>query len=181
MEKIIYQGKIIEVVEKEISRNGKNQTFESARRSPGVRLIILKDDKILLSKEFRYELNGYDLRLPGGKVYDLLNEYNEAIRNNVDINKIAEKAAIKEASEETGIVVEDISFFHKSVCGATINWDLFYFIVNNFKDGSQNLEEGEDITFDYFTIKDVKEMCLNGLIQEERSALVLLRYINSLY
>ena len=70
MEKVTYQGKIIEVVEKEVEQDGKIQTFEFARRSPGTRLIIPKGDKIILSKEFRHELGKYDYRLPRGEGFD---------------------------------------------------------------------------------------------------------------
>lgn len=178
MEKITHQGKIIEVVQKEVEHNGKTQIFEFARRSPGTRLIIPKGDKILISKEHRHEVGGYDYRLPGGKVYDSLEEYNKALELNIDISESAKKAAIKEAREEVGIEVKDISFFHKSICGATVVWDLFYFIVNDFNQLSQELEEGEDITIEKIERKKVKEMCLNGTISEERSALVLLRYLD---
>jgi hypothetical protein len=41
-----------------------------------VRIIIQNEEKkILLTKEFRYELDAYDWRLPGGKVVDTLDEY----------------------------------------------------------------------------------------------------------
>lgn len=179
MEKITHQGKIIEVVQKEVEHNGKTRTFEFARRSPGTRLIIPKEDKILLSKEFRHEINGHDFRLPGGKIYDTLEEYNQALKQNIDISESAKNAAIKEAREEVGIEVKDISFFHKSICGATIVWDLFYFIVNDFNEVSQQLEHGEDITIELVDRNKVKEMCLNGTISEERSALVLLRFLSN--
>lgn len=179
METITHKGKMIEVVQREVEQGGKVKIFEFARRSPGTRLIVPKDDQILLTKEFRHETNGYDYRLPGGKVYDTLDEYHTALESNVDMNDAAQSAAIKEAYEEAGIEVQDISFFHKSVCGATVVWDLFYFVVNEFTQTQQHLEEGEDITFDFFAREKVREMCLDGSISEERSALVLLRYLNS--
>lgn len=178
MEKITHQGKIIEVVQKEVKHDEKTQIFEFARRSPGTRLIIPKGDNILLSKEWRHEINGYDYRLPGGKVYDSLEEYNKALELGKDINEAAKNAAKKEAKEEVGIEVKDITFFHRSICGATVVWDLFYFIVNDFNQLSQELGEGEDITIEEIERSKVKEMCLNGKISEERSALVLLRYLN---
>ena len=49
------------------------------------------------------------------------------------------------------------------------------FLVND--EQIQNLEDGEDITFEFIDKEKVKEMCLSGEISEERSALVLLRYI----
>ena len=178
MEKITYQGKIIEIVQKGVEQNGKTKTFEFARRSPGTRLIIHQDNKIILTKEFRQELGAYDYRLPGGKVYDSLDEYNKALESGVDINVVAKVAAIKEAHEEVGIEVKDISYLHKSVCGATVAWDLLYFLVKDFIETEQHLEDGEDITVESFDIEEVKKMCLDGGISEERSALVLLRYFS---
>ena len=178
MEKITHRGNIIEVVQKEVSLDGKIKTFEYARRSPGVRLIIPQNNKILLTKEFRYELKTYDYRLPGGKVFDSLNEYNNALEQSVDILDNARLAAIKEAKEEVGIDIKDLSFFHKSICGATIIWDLYYFIVNKADWTAQELELGEDIKTELFEKEEVQAMCLDGRISEERSALILLKFLN---
>lgn len=177
MERITYQGKIIEVVEEDIDQGGKTRTFEYARRSPGARLIIPKGDQILITKEFRRELNAYDYRLPGGKVFDTLAEYNQALAEGVNIANAAERAAIKEAKEEAGIEVARLSFLHKSVCGATVVWDLYYFLVEEYGESEQHLEDGEDISFEFLDREQVRQMCLAGTIGEERSALVLLRYL----
>jgi ADP-ribose pyrophosphatase len=179
MEKITYQGTIIEVVQQEVLVGERTKTFEFARRSPGTRLIIEKDGKVLLTKEFRRELGSYDFRLPGGKVYDTLEEYNTALQRGVDISEVAKDAAVREAREEVGVQVKDISFLHRSVCGATVVWDLFYFVVNDFVQTEQELEDGEDISFAFYSKDEVRAMCLDGQVSEERSALVLLRHLSS--
>lgn len=178
METITYQGKIIEVVEKTVDIQGRQKIFEFARRSPGTRLIIPEGDFILLSKEFRYELNRFDYRLPGGKVFDSLEEYNYAEKSFDVLLLAAEQAAKKEAHEEVGINVTGLKFFHKSVCGATVEWDLYYFIVESFEKDKQHLEEGEIISVELVHKDEVKNMCLDGRISEERSALLLLRYLS---
>jgi 8-oxo-dGTP pyrophosphatase MutT (NUDIX family) len=172
-----HKGRMIEVVQKEVERNGIKKTLEFARRSPGVRLILPRGDEILLTKEFRHELNAYDYRLPGGKVYDSLEEYNAALLAGVDIAEAAKKAAIKEAAEEAGAVIEKVSFLHKSICGGSVVWDLFYFVADGFTQKAQQLEEGEDITVAAVTREEARRMCLDGRMSEERSALVLLRYL----
>ena len=63
--------------------------------------------------------------MPGGKVYDSLEEYNKALELNVDISESAKKQLIKEAREEVGIEVKDISFFINQSNGATVVWDFF--------------------------------------------------------
>lgn len=177
MERITYQGTIIEVVETDVEQNGKTKTFEYARRSPGIRLIIPKEDKVLITKEFRHELQAYDYRLPGGKVFDTLAEYNNALATNSDIANAARTAAIKEAKEEAGIEVLAMDFLHISTCGATVQWDLFYFLVTEFNEINQHLEDGEDISVEYIDQARVRTMCLDGSIGEERSAIALLRYL----
>lgn len=180
METIMHTGRMIEVVQKEVERRGIKRIFEFARRSPGTRLIISRDDLILLTKEYRHETNGFDYRLPGGKVFDSLLEYHAARASGADIGESVMQAAIKEAREETGIIVETMHLFHKSICGATVVWDLFYYVVDQFTQGEQELEPGEDITVEFINREQVRKMCMDGSIGEERSALVLLRYLNSL-
>ena len=185
MEKILYQGKIVEVVHFDVEQAGKKMVFEKARRSPGVRLIIPGEKTILISKEDRQEVGGYDYRLPGGKVFDTLEEYNQALASGVDMTEAAKKAAIKEAREEVHIDVQDLTFFHRSICGTTMEWDLYYFVVNKYEPvdrevvaAERTVEEAEDIDAQFIDETKVKAMCLDGSMSEERSALVLLRYLN---
>ena len=181
-EEIVYQGKIIEVVRQKVLTGEKEQIFEFARRSPGTRLLIISpDEKILLTKEFRLEVLGYDYRLPGGKVFDRLTDYNEFLTSGKDIIEQAKLAAVKEALEEVGIVVEDITHLSTSKAGASVIWDLYYFVVSKYshRDEGQELEHGEDIEVVEVSFEEAKEICLDGRMQEDRSVAVLLKYLHS--
>lgn len=141
---IVYQGKMFEVVKWE----GKpGVMFEAALRSPGVRLLIEceKDGSkaLRMTKELRREAGGFDYRLPGGKVFDSLGEFNEFRLKGVNISSRAKDAALKEGREEAG--VKDGEFIPASVskAGASVEWDLHYFIVKNATLGEQELEEHE--------------------------------------
>lgn len=174
-EVITHQGRIVEVVQ--FSPNDK-QTFEKARRAPGTRLIIPTGSKeILLTKEHRHEIGGYDFRLPGGKVFDSLTKYNDFLQSGADILGPAAEKAKQEAHEEVGIEVKKLSHFHTSVLGSTMEWDLYYFVIESFEEISQALEDGEDIEVVKCSYDEAKKMCLDGRISEERSALTLLRYL----
>jgi ADP-ribose pyrophosphatase len=183
MEKITYKGKIIEVVQTEISFGDKIKTFEMARRAPGTRLIVTTPEgNFMMTKEFRQELNGgeggYDVRLAGGKVYDSLEEYSQALSDNVDIEKAAHAGGIKEAEEELGISPKDIKTLSVSHCGATIQWDLFYLQVDSYdKKDSQDLELGEDINIIELSPEEVWEKCINGEINEDRTVSVLMKML----
>ncbi len=177
-EEIKYSGKMIEIIEQIQVVEGKEKKFEFARRAPGTRLIIeTTDGKLLLTKEFRYELEDFDYRLPGGKVFDLLTDYNEALASKRDLSVDIEKAALKEAKEEVGIEKSDIQKFSVSKCGATVEWDLHYFILKNIARGEQNLEHGETIEVIEVEKEEAEKMCLDGRISEERSAMNLLKYL----
>lgn len=180
-EEIFAAGKLFELVHL-LQPDGR--VFEVARRAPGVRLIIpnIQEQTVLLTREFRKELNGWDYRLPGGKVFDSLSEFEEFRKSKQDISVPATKKAKEEAREEAGIEVGELELFKKSVLGATVEWDLYVFEAKSWKasvDGQQ-LESGEEIEADtWMTFDDVERAVLNGKMLEERIALILLQWINA--
>ncbi len=183
---VVYQGRIIEVVEEQVDLGGNIRTFEFARRAPGSRTIVVsKTGRVLLSKEYRREANGYDYRLPGGKVFDKLVEYNNFLAQEPDemrMVEIAEEGARKELAEEVGITDAKLEFLYLSKCGATVEWDLYYFVayVADESLSDQRLEEGEDITAEWVLPGMAKSIALDGdKFNEDRSAAVLLRYFES--
>jgi 8-oxo-dGTP pyrophosphatase MutT (NUDIX family) len=181
-ETIRYRGKLFEVVSEPIEIDGKILEFEKVRRSPGVRLII-RDGQgdILLTREFRRELSKIDYRLPGGKVFDSLDEFNKFKETKGDIIEKAKQAALKEAKEETGFVPDLLEHHSTSRLGATVEWDLYYFLalVNRSQQGIQQLEIGENIETVWFTQDQVKNLILEqGNFSEERSVAILIRILH---
>lgn len=125
-ETIFSKGRLFELVHLE---QPDGRVFEVARRAPGVRLIIVSREagRILLTREFRRELDDWDYRLPGGKVFDTLDDY-EAHRNSgEDILEAAVRKAKGEGAEEAGVEIEEVELFKKSTLGATVEWDLYVF------------------------------------------------------
>lgn len=186
MEKSVYSNGLFEFVETEeehLVNNNKTilkRTF--VRRSPGIRaLIINKDDnkKILLSKEFRYELDKWDYRLPGGKVFDSLESYKEALEKG-DILKHVEETVPKEVLEEVGIIVKDKKLIKVSHAGSSVVWDLYYYEINDYEisyDGPK-LEENEFVDgYIWKTYDEIIEMCTKHEINEDRTIGILLSYI----
>jgi ADP-ribose pyrophosphatase len=178
-ENIVAKGKLFELVQ-ETQPDGR--IFERARRAPGTRLIIadMQNRQLLLTKEFRKELNDWDYRLPGGKVFDTLEEYEAHRKSGDDILAAATKKAKAEAHEEAGIDVQNLQLFKKSTLGATVEWDLYVFEVTKWQrmDGGQKLEDGEVIEADnWFDYDEVERMILQGDMQEDRIALITLQWL----
>ncbi|MCA9341899.1 hypothetical protein KC945_00675 [Candidatus Saccharibacteria bacterium] len=178
-EKIVARGKIFELVQTEQSDG---RLFEMARRAPGVRVIIADflNKKVLLTREYRNELSAYDYRLPGGKVFDTLDEFAEFRRAKGDIKQAAHQKAIAESREEAAIAVDEIDYITTSKLGATVEWDLYIFEAKSWKVlDSQSLEIGEDITHEWYSFVEVEQKIMQGSMQEERVAMILLRWLKS--
>lgn len=173
-ESIAFTGHIGEVIH-ETQSDGR--VFERYRRAPGTRLVIVSPEKkVLITQEHRQETGGVDLRLPGGKVCDSLEEYRALITSGKDMTEAAKVAAIKEAAEETGFIVTDPRLLTKANAGATVEWDLYYFYVDNYKGApeGQQLEHGEDIAVTWMSPLQIREAIASGEMQEWRSVGVLL-------
>lgn len=178
-EEIVAKGKIFELVQ---IQQDDGRIFEVARRAPGVRVVIVDDaaKKILLTKEFRHELEEWDYRLPGGKVFDTLDEFAAFRMRDEDILLAAKAKAVAEAREEAGIEVEEIEFVEKSTLGATVEWDLYVFVAHKWSLSSagQELEIGEMIEADVWVgFEEARRMILVGDMKEGRVALILLQWL----
>ncbi|HEY1041757.1 MAG TPA: hypothetical protein VGE63_03490 [Candidatus Paceibacterota bacterium] len=177
---IVYKGKMFEVVQWE-GKPGK--IFEAAVRSPGVRLLIEceKDGTpaLLMTKEIRREMSGFDYRLPGGKVFDTLDELNAVRESGESISEKAQAAGKKEGKEEAGIEGGTYREVLISKAGASVEWDLHYFTVTGAEIGIQESEEerGEIESVIKLTAQEIFEKLVAGEIQEGRSADVLWRWL----
>lgn len=172
-ESVAYSGKIGEVIHTQLSDG---RVFERYRRPPGVRVVFVSpENKILITKEYRHENDGYDLRLPGGKVRDTLEEYRSLLSSNVDMIQASIQAAKKEALEETGLVINHIELLTVANAGATVEWDLYYFIVKDYSPDprGQQLTHGEDIKVTWLSVNQVREAVRDGNMSEWRSVGVL--------
>lgn len=182
-EKIRYKGKFFEVITEDVDIEGTIMEFEKIRRSPGVRVIVQdKEDNILLTREFRRELEKFDHRLPGGKMFDSLDEFNEfRDRNDGDIREQAKNVARKEVEEETGFKLDTIEYFSISKLGATVEWDLYYFlaVADRSQNAKQHLEPGEHIEIVWVTKEQARNLILEtDDFSEERSATTLLKFLH---
>ncbi len=164
-----------------IEGNSKTVKRNFVRRPPGIRALIINKEKksILFSKEFRYELNDWDLRLPGGKVFDSLDAYKESLRIG-DVLDHVELTVPKEVLEEIGLIVKNPKLIKVSKDGAGVVWDLFYYEITDYEvsENGPKLEEDEVINgYEWKTFDEVIELCASNQIHEDRTVGVLLTYI----
>lgn len=178
-EEIYAKGKMFELVH---LKQDDGRVFEIARRAPGVRLIVhdKSSGKILLTREFRRELDNWDYRLPGGKVFDSLDEFEAFRTSGNDIVDVAKQQAINEAQQEAGVDIAVLDLYKKSTLGATVEWDLYVFETEDWQLNvqGQELEVDEKIEADnWVSYEEARQMILDGKMQEERIALILLQWL----
>jgi 8-oxo-dGTP pyrophosphatase MutT (NUDIX family) len=147
--------------EKEISP-GVFETHEYVRRRDGTRTIAIdSDNNILLTYEFRYELNGYDWRVPGGRLdYD-----DEPIIG----------AAQREFVQETGFVAENWEFLWTTTLDSTVRYQRHFFLATKLQLVGSSRDLGEKIDVHWIPLEKANEMALIGKINEEISALAIAR------
>lgn len=112
-------------------------------------------------------------------MFDCIRDYKRALDGKRDILIYAVEAARKECLEETGIIAKSVRHIHTARSGASVFWDMYYFLVDEFDEGKagQNLEDGEIIYSEWKTFGETVEMCMNGEIKEDRTVGVLLRFL----
>ncbi|MBW4061699.1 NUDIX domain-containing protein [Candidatus Saccharibacteria bacterium] len=173
-EQVVVAGKIGAVVH---ITQPDGRVFEQYRRPPGTRLIIVSPEgKILITREHRHETGGIDLRLPGGKVCDTYEQYQALLASDESVAVAAMAGAIKEGREETGLVINYPELITVAKAGATVDWDLYYYLVRQCNElaGGQQLEHGENIEVTWMTVTALREAITRGEMAEWRSVGVLL-------
>jgi ADP-ribose pyrophosphatase len=183
---VVFSGRIVEVVRaKRALPDGRTIEIEFAERSPGVRGIVTDGENILLTREWREEAGGWDYRLPGGKVFDTLEEFRAGRDDDAVLIEACRRAASRELQEEANLAIVDEDFkpIHVSVAGATIVWDLHYFVARIDRavasSKAELTHEGELIERHWISTARVLDLLIEGAIGEERSAAVLFRLLLS--
>jgi hypothetical protein len=182
-EEIVFQGKMIEVVHQPMKHNGIVQTYEWAQRAPGVRIIIpdYETKELILTREYRAELDAFDIRLPGGKVFNSLNEWNQHKQTGEDIESIALEKVKEEGLEEAGIEIDEARLVAISKNGAMMHWDLLYFVADKWhehEDGAQHQEFEQGVTsVARYKFDEVENLLRDGSISEDRSVAALVRWL----
>ena len=129
-----------------------------------------------------FENIGGQLKLKGDS--DFIPNCNESKKiklwfNNSDA-KIYEKhnnISYSQLVEERHHMIKDINYLCETKAGGTVTWDLYYFEVNNFEKSTTNLEFGEIIYTCWKDVRQIKQMCIDGRIKEDRTVGVLLKYL----
>lgn len=160
---LVWQGIHFKAYQEKVEvEKGVIKTFEYVYRKDGTRTIAINNDKeVLLTKEYRYELEGDDWRVPGGR----LNDEKEPIV----------KAAKREFQEETGFIAENWEFLWTTTLESTVRYQRHFFLATKLKSDKSLRDEGERLTVHWIPLQEAFVMAMKGEIREEISALAIAR------
>jgi 8-oxo-dGTP pyrophosphatase MutT (NUDIX family) len=115
-------------------------------------VIITKDERIVLVKQYRHAFGSTTLELPGGMLED---------------GESPMTSAIREMQEETGYVSEEVEFLMKiSPNPALHNNTAYFFLAKNAEIlASTNFDPYEDIIIETFSKEELKQLLKDGKLQ----------------
>ena len=161
--KTVYSGKIVKLEIDEIELpDGKISYRECVRHSGGAAVLLLKDEKILLVKQFRYLYGQPIYEIPAGK----LNEGEDP--------KIA---AVRELEEETGFKAELSHLLDIYPTPGYTDEIIHIYFAENYVVTNQKLDEDEFLNYCFIDIKTVLKMIENGEIKDAKTIIALYKYL----
>ena len=83
-------------------------------------------------------------------------------------------------AEEVNIKIQQYKMVNVSQSGLTVEWDLYYFLIEDFvllTNNSVQKSEYEFIEQKWVDFSTALELCINGKVSETRSAFEIMRFI----
>ena len=164
-ENLLYRGKVLDFyVDDVLLPNGKTAKREIVKHSGGSAVLLEKDGKVLLVKQFRYAYKKEIYEIPAGKI----NKSEQPI-----------ETARRELEEECGYRADDLTllFTMYPSTGYTNEIIYIYKAVNPIKT-QINLDEDEFLSSKWFEVKELKKMIKSGEICDGKTLLALSTIIN---
>lgn len=160
-EHVIYQGKIITVKnDKVLLPNNKESFREKICHPGGACVLAIKDEKVLLIKQFRYAYDQVIYEIPAGKL---------------EKGEDPLLAAKRELKEETGYIADQLKplFTIYPTPGYT-DEKLYLYLAKDLKEGECCPDEDEFVTRVWIDKKEAFKMAQEGTINDAKTLIALL-------
>lgn len=173
--RVRYRGDRVAVVERPMAGAEGVETTESARLSPGVRLVVVNDDELLLLPDGPQGPGDPSWRLPGGPVFDSLPAYEAVRHGDHEVRDVVDDRATEVLRVRVGLDPVTSENLFILPAGPGVESDLHYYAVSRYRPAKR---AGDPSDATWLSRDQVRLACLDGRVREGRSAAALLRYLN---
>ena len=162
---LIFDGKVVRL-ERDLVKcpNGNNSYREIIRHNGGAAIFCLNEkNEVLLERQFRYAYNDVIYEIPAGKL---------------EKNEDPYLAALRELEEETGFKASRLESLGKiyPTCGYT-NEIIYLFLANDYVKTNTHFDDDEVIETLWVSIDKLKQMILDGEINDAKTICALNNYL----
>ncbi len=160
-----FQGKIITLdVDEVLLPDGSVSKRECVRHSGGAAVLLVKDSKVLLVKQFRYLYGKAIYEIPAGKL---------------EKGEQPERAALRELEEETGYRAEKLVPMQQIYPSPGYTDEVIHiFFADGCKFVGQNLDEDEFLNVEFIALNKVKKMIDDGEICDAKTVAAVYKYLS---
>ena len=162
---IIFDGKVVHLRKDEVlCPNGNTSIREIVDHIGGVGVLFIKDNKILLIKQYRYAYDEILYEIPAGK------------------REKGEEAYItgkRELLEETGYEAKEMIYLGQiyPTCGYS-NEIIHLYLVKEATLKETHFDEDENIDSSFYSIEEIKKMIKEGTIKDAKTICALYYYLS---
>ena len=163
----IFRGVALHVVKDEILLpDGRRSVREISLHNGAAAVIpILPDGRVIMERQYRYAHGRVMLEIPAGKL------------DTPDEDPL--EAAKRELREETGAIAQKYTFLGKiAPSPALINEVIFVYMAEEISFGESDLDEGEFLEVEYYTLDKLFEMVMSGEITDAKTQIAILKAYN---
>ena len=163
---VVYNGKIVKLHCDEASLpNGKLCTREYVEHGGGSCVLFVKDNKILLVRQFHYPYGEELWELPAGKL---------------NAGEDPENTARRELEEETGYIPEELSLMQIMYPSpGYTNEKIYIYRAVRARAGAVHLDEDEFLNSYFVPVEEVREMIARGEIRDAKTIVGVQGYLLS--
>jgi len=163
----IFKGKILTLrCDDAELPDGKPCTREVIEHSGGACVLYVKDEKVLLVRQYRYPYAESIYEVPAGK----LDKGEEPIH-----------AAARELEEEAGLVAEELKLlFVMYPSPGYTDEKIYIYQALSAREAEAHPDEDEYLDAEYIPLEKVKEMLANGEIFDGKTIIALQAYLLSI-
>ena len=164
--KTIYEGKVLKLEVDQVKlSDGSYSVRECVRHSGGAAVLLVKDDNVLLVKQFRYMYGKPIYEIPAGKV------------NECEEDKVA---ANRELEEETGYKADLKHLLDIYPSPGYTDEIIHIYYAEKFEFVGQKLDNGEFLSAEFVKLDKVMQMIESGQICDAKTVAAVYKYISTL-